>query len=226
MLKWMLCLGVLFFLDQLPALAQAEKQTKVTITKETIDAEGNKTTESIVLEGEDAEAIDIDKLAKGETPPSSPQMWLRGFDQKGPMFFNGEDSLDLSQWFSFDFEPFKFFGDEDFGNSPFLQPFGSPTSKGPKLGVQIQSLESQKGVVVSEVVPGSVAERAGLQTGDIILMANDQSIDEPANLVEIIQSLELPAELLLNVLRGDEYLDIVARFEEPKEKKNIQIRKI
>ncbi|MDH3648949.1 MAG: PDZ domain-containing protein [Saprospiraceae bacterium] len=223
--KWMICIGVLVFLDQLPAIAQDENKTKVTVTKETIDANGNKTTETIVIEGDQAEAIDLEKLAEGDYSTRAPQLWMRGFDQEGPSFFRGGDSLDLSDWFSFDFEPFKFFQDEDFGDMPFFNPQGRVKS-GPRLGVQIQSMETQKGVLVNEVIEGSAAAEAGIQIGDVILSANEQTINEPSDLVEIINNLDLPADLLISVLRDDQYLDISVKFKSIEVKKEIQIKKI
>ena len=63
--KWFICLAVLFGIHQLPLLGQQEENTKVTITKEYIDEEGNTVTEQIVIEGEDAKSFDLEQYKNG-----------------------------------------------------------------------------------------------------------------------------------------------------------------
>jgi regulator of sigma E protease len=64
--------------------------------------------------------------------------------------------------------------------------------------------------VIGKVVSGSVAEKAGLKTGDRVLLAAGQAVDEWQQLVTIIQSHpDMPLEL--QVERGDSKLTLSMR---------------
>jgi len=87
----------------------------------------------------------------------------------------------------------------------------SPTeTPRPLLGVMIEPHD--KGVHVAGVSPDSVAETAGIEKGDVIVRAASLELDEPAALVRIIQRQAPGTWLPLDVLRGDQTLEIVARF--------------
>jgi serine protease Do len=66
------------------------------------------------------------------------------------------------------------------------------------LGVTVQSLTEQlaqhfgtdEGVLISSVAPGSPAEKAGLGAGDIITAVDDESIEEPVDLPNVISEKE------------------------------------
>ena len=80
----------------------------------------------------------------------------------------------------------------------------------PKLGMQLQDLtpeisrqlgsDQQYGVVVANVTPGSLAEEAGIQRGDIILEANRQTVKSVKEFQAIINS-DKDSSLLLAVER-------------------------
>lgn len=87
---------------------------------------------------------------------------------------------------------------------------GNPSEKQEKLGMELQSLspdlarelgtEQKQGVVITRVAPGSAAEDAGLQKGDVIFEVNRQ----PVNSVNDFQSIvtrSKDASLLLAVDR-------------------------
>jgi S1-C subfamily serine protease len=80
----------------------------------------------------------------------------------------------------------------------------------PRLGVFIES--DDDGVRVVEVVAGSVADKTGLAKGDLIRSAAGFAIETTTALVEIIQRQAPGTWLPLTVLRGDESLELFARF--------------
>ncbi|MGV3484658.1 MAG: PDZ domain-containing protein, partial [Planctomycetaceae bacterium] len=61
-----------------------------------------------------------------------------------------------------------------------------PNRQGPTLGVAIEGAE--QGVRVLDVRPGSAAEKAGIQRGDVITAVNGQNISSPQALVQSIGS--------------------------------------
>jgi len=79
------------------------------------------------------------------------------------------------------------------------------------LGVQIQDISDQLrdyfkvkgagGVLVSEVVEDSPAEKAGLLTGDIILKINDVRIGDSDELTQTIRKEEPDTEAVITVIR-------------------------
>ena len=64
--------------------------------------------------------------------------------------------------------------------------------------------------VVTEVAPESVAWRAGLRAGDVILSVDSQPVTTPAGLFEV--ALSGDGSLLLNVRRGNGALFILIRW--------------
>jgi uncharacterized iron-regulated protein len=80
----------------------------------------------------------------------------------------------------------------------------------PLLGVMIEPHD--QGVHVAGVSADSVAEKAGIKKGDVIVRAASLELDRPAALVRIIQRQAPGTWLPLDVLRGDETLEFVARF--------------
>ena len=80
-----------------------------------------------------------------------------------------------------------------------------------RLGMQTQDLTSelanllessqQRGVVVAEVLLGSIAMKAGIQRGDIITKANEQSVTSANDLEALIQEVKSPARIKLEVIK-------------------------
>src|SRR5262245_30356919 len=67
----------------------------------------------------------------------------------------------------------------------------------PWLGVYSQSLTSElregidyngRGVIVNRVVPGSPADRAGLQSGDVIVRLDSRDVDSPEELAQAVRN--------------------------------------
>ncbi|MDH5824938.1 Do family serine endopeptidase [Luteimonas sp. RD2P54] len=75
-------------------------------------------------------------------------------------------------------------------------------------------LEAPRGAVVTRVHPGSAAAEAGLQTGDVIVGANGQRVDNSESLRNIqgLQAIDTPVTLQL--LRDGRPLEITARLRE------------
>jgi uncharacterized iron-regulated protein len=80
----------------------------------------------------------------------------------------------------------------------------------PRLGISIDA--DPAGVLVRSVVPGSIAEQAGIRAGDIILRIAGESAARTENVVEAVQRQAPGTWLPLTVKRGEETVEIVARF--------------
>ncbi len=80
----------------------------------------------------------------------------------------------------------------------------------PRLGVMIES--GDEGVLVSQVVDDSVAEASGIRDGDVILTAAGFDTRTAGELIEVIQRQAPGTWLPLTLRRGDEELELIARF--------------
>ncbi|HFC53971.1 MAG TPA: DegQ family serine endoprotease [Gammaproteobacteria bacterium] len=79
------------------------------------------------------------------------------------------------------------------------------------LGVQVQDLTpelarafaipNRRGVVISAVVPGSAAEKAGLKTGDIIVAVNGRPVEDSADVRNRIGLIRVGSRVELKILR-------------------------
>jgi len=89
-----------------------------------------------------------------------------------------------------------------------------------QLGVQIQDLTSAmesalqtgagKGALVTSVVPGSAAERAGIEVSDVIVAVDDQDVASGRDLRNVIGLLRLDQEVRLQVYRDGKKESIAA----------------
>ncbi len=103
------------------------------------------------------------------------------------------------------------------------EPFLSAEKAG-FLGVQIQDLSDQlsdyfklndgKGVLVSEVVEDSPAEKAGLKAGDIITKVDDQNIENAGDLTMTIRSYEPETKISISVIRNGKKKKLKATLDE------------
>jgi len=80
----------------------------------------------------------------------------------------------------------------------------------PRLGISIT--RSQDGVIVQEVIRDSIAERAGLQKGDLITQIAGEPVGDPSDVVAAVRRHAPGTWLPLVVKRGPNVLEIVARF--------------
>ncbi|MFW5708991.1 MAG: PDZ domain-containing protein [Chloroflexota bacterium] len=76
----------------------------------------------------------------------------------------------------------------------------------PVLGVQID--ETEDGITVVEVSPGSPGAEAGLQTGDIILSVDDEPIESAEQLVDTIRAMAPGEVVTVTVEREGEPLTL------------------
>jgi putative serine protease PepD len=67
-----------------------------------------------------------------------------------------------------------------------------------------------RGALISQVLPGAPAARAGLRAGDLITSVDDRDVPDPANLVELISQREIGAPVLIGYVRDGD--DRVARL--------------
>ena len=88
-----------------------------------------------------------------------------------------------------------------------------------KLGLHAQDLtaelaklfdsQQQRGVLVTDVIVGGAAMKAGLQRGDILTKANEQAISSTTELESAIQAAKLPSQLKLEVIKKGKPTTIV-----------------
>ena len=82
---------------------------------------------------------------------------------------------------------------------------GSPApvigSGQPWLGMEL-SQPPGGGVIVGSVAPGGPGDRAGIQAGDVILAAGNQSVNSPADVESVIDNMHVGDHVPLTVLRG------------------------
>jgi len=58
------------------------------------------------------------------------------------------------------------------------------------------------GFRLSEIVPGSIYEKIGLQNGDVIQKVNSQDVDDPAKFFQLYQGLRNERSISLDLIRG------------------------
>lgn len=79
---------------------------------------------------------------------------------------------------------------------------------------QAFGLKYQRGAVVTQIDKGSAADRAGLQTGDIILEINGKTVRDSNTLRNTVGLLQIGKQVKMKVLRNNEILELQARVEE------------
>ena len=92
--------------------------------------------------------------------------------------------------------------------------------KSRRKSFQSENLFSQQGIIVVEVVSGSPAEGAGLQTGDFILSLNGKSLEQPSELIDQFAKLKPGDTITLEVMQpGETQRTITIKLGENPEKK-------
>ena len=94
-----------------------------------------------------------------------------------------------------------------------------------QLGVTTQDLtpdlaqafgsETARGALIADIVPGSAADRAGLNEGDVVVEANGRAVNDSDDLRNIIGLVRVGQEVKLQIMRGSKQHTIHARIEKP-----------
>ncbi|OQX09276.1 MAG: peptidase [Thiothrix lacustris] len=81
-----------------------------------------------------------------------------------------------------------------------------------QLGLEVQDLDSESarnagikpngGAIVRQIIAGSAAEKAGVQTGDIIVRLNSKEINTAADVKNRVGNAQIGEKVYLNILRG------------------------
>ena len=82
-----------------------------------------------------------------------------------------------------------------------------------RIGVSLQDIQNgpHAGAVVSEVAANSPAERAGLQKGDIVTMANGRPVRSAAQFRNTVGLTRIGQELKITANRGGSPIDVVVK---------------
>ena len=199
-----------------------EKKTekKVYIIKKIVDEEGNEIIEEIIHESEDGDDIEIEWNMEGleeielDLENLNEQLYRISISEDGdePIIFewNGEDEIpdDLAE----KMKDYKFHLDDidlrleelDFDRNLHniiieLDEDITPPNKA-VLGVVVENAGSN-GVMIKEVIPGSGAEDAGLENGDIITSINGEDVRSVSELIARLQPFEPNDKVKVRYLR-------------------------
>ena len=74
-------------------------------------------------------------------------------------------------------------------------------------------LPERDGALVQRVIPDSPADRAGLRRGDLVVQAAEQQVNDPGELLRLVEASKIGDDLPIRVLRGDEQIDLAIRPE-------------
>ncbi|MGR9085760.1 MAG: Do family serine endopeptidase [Gammaproteobacteria bacterium] len=101
-----------------------------------------------------------------------------------------------------------------------------------QLGIQIQDLtpalanafniKQQRGAVIAGVIPGSSADQAGLQRGDVVVAVNGQTVESATKLHNHIALMQVGDMVTLNVLRDGDEKTVRARIARPLPVRRVQ----
>jgi len=69
-------------------------------------------------------------------------------------------------------------------------------------------LPERNGALIQSIIPNSPAEKAGLRRGDLVIAAENISIDEPKALLDEVEKAQIGKIFLLNVLRDNKEIEI------------------
>jgi serine protease Do len=70
------------------------------------------------------------------------------------------------------------------------------------------NFKSPKGVLVAEVLPGSVSESSGIKAGDIITKANSKEVGSIEEVQEILDSVKPGNSVRVELFRDDQSMEV------------------
>ncbi len=82
----------------------------------------------------------------------------------------------------------------------------------PKL-VAYYNLPTDKGVIITKLVPGSEADRSGIRVGDIIIQIDDAKINNVKDLVKAITKYEVGDVVTVGLFRGEKIIRLKTKIE-------------
>jgi len=77
-------------------------------------------------------------------------------------------------------------------------------------------INQRKGVVVARVEEGSAAEEAGMRAGDVIVAVNDDSVEDSADVRNMIGLIRVGTKMEIDIIRGGKQKRLVAKIAEVK----------
>lgn len=80
----------------------------------------------------------------------------------------------------------------------------------PDLRSAFKLKSNQKGTVITSVNPDSAAEKAGLKIGDVILSINNQAVNNPYQVRNVIGLIRVGSKIEMKILRNGRVLDKTA----------------
>ncbi len=89
--------------------------------------------------------------------------------------------------------------------------------RGVTLGVEIDDSDDQPGVLVVNIVPGSVAELAGIHRGDTLLRIDGVSLNENFDLIFEVRTRRPGDGALIELKRGSETVALEVVFADPQD---------
>jgi C-terminal processing protease CtpA/Prc len=101
----------------------------------------------------------------------------------------------------------------------------------PWLGVYSQALTpelregldySGQGVLINRVVPGSPADRAGLQKGDLLVRVGSRVVDSPEALLRVVRAARVGQNVALQIVRAGKSQTLSAKLEGRSADENIE----
>jgi serine protease Do len=122
------------------------------------------------------------------------------------------------------FDRFEFRELDRLRDLPFDFRFDFPRPGSSRLGVEVDELSDQLagyfgargGVLVTSVVDGSAASRAGLKAGDVITSVNGASVASRSDLIRALRDVDGGAETTIGIVRDRKEMTVTAKVEAPR----------
>ncbi len=76
------------------------------------------------------------------------------------------------------------------------------------LGMKLKN-STRLGVVVGDVEPGSPAAKAGIRSGDTIVVIQDRGVDSTMWAAELLRNVPPDGKIAVELVRSGEYLDLM-----------------